>query len=156
MDALKAAAREIFDQCCEDLRIAVNGLDGDTLARQPAPETSSLATLVRHATSATRFLLTCAATGHGDRQHYRAVVRPAAFEGARSAADELIGLIDALEEDGRRLIAETPVDRFADSVLMDGSADGAPTRASSFLHALEHLREHVGHAQLTRQVLSTT
>jgi hypothetical protein len=27
------------------------------------------------------------------------------------------------------------------------------TRAYMLLHAVEHLREHVGHAQLTRQVL---
>ncbi len=38
-------------------------------------------------------------------------------------------------------------------VTMNDGADGAPTRAFAFLHALEHLREHVGHAQLTRQVL---
>lgn len=155
MDALKAAAREILDQCCADLRVTVNGLDAETLARPPAPETSSLATLVRHAASSTRFLLTCAATGHGYRQRYRGVERPAAFEGGSSAADELIALVDGLEEDGRRLIAEIPGDRLDQRVTMNDAADDAPTRAFAFLHAIDHLREHVGHAQLTRQVLSS-
>jgi hypothetical protein len=154
MDALKAAAREILDECCADLRITVNGLDAETLALAPAPETSSLATLVRHAATATRYLLTCATTGRGDREHYRTVVRPAAFDGGASAADELIGIIDALEEEARRLIAQVPLDRLDERVTMDGSTEETPTRAWSFLHAVEHLREHVGQAQLTRQVLS--
>ena len=32
-------------------------------------------------------------------------------------------------------------------------ADEPVTAAWALLHALEHLREHVGHAQLTRQLL---
>lgn len=154
MDALKAAVREIFDGCCEDLRITVRGLDAETLSREPAPDTSSLATLVRHAASSTRYLLSCAATGQGDRNYYRTVERPAAFEHASSKADELIAIVDQLEEEGRRLIAAVPVDRLDERVVMDAPPDEIPTRAYAFLHAIDHLREHVGHAQLTRQVLS--
>lgn len=153
MDGITHAAREILDQSCEDLRITLNGLDPETLAREPAPETSSLATLVRHATSATGFLLGCAATGHGDRQQYRQRERAAAFTGAPATAGELIGLVDRLAEEGRRLIAQTPVEALGETVVMAGESDDLPTRAYALLHALEHLREHVGHAQLTRQVL---
>ncbi|MGH2584990.1 MAG: DUF664 domain-containing protein [Dehalococcoidia bacterium] len=154
MDALKAAAREIFDQCCADLRIAVNGLDAETLSRQPAPETSPLATLIRHSASATRYQLTCAATGRGDRQYYRTVERPGAFEGQPATADALISVIDHLEEDGRRLIEAVPVDHLGERVVFEAETEEGPARAWALLHALEHLREHVGHAQLTRQVLS--
>jgi hypothetical protein len=153
MDALKAAARESFDQSCADLRIAVNGLDAAMLAREPAPEANALAVLVRHATSSTRFLLSCAAAGDGDRHHYMTVTRAAAFAGREGEADELIGLIDALEEDGRALIAELPLDRLAEPAMLAGTTAAPPTRAWAFLRAVEHLREHVGHAQLTRQVL---
>jgi Protein of unknown function (DUF664) len=153
MDALKTAARESFDQSCADLRVVVNGLDAATLAQEPAPETNSLATLVRHATSSTRFLLSCAATGDGDRRHYMTVTRTAAFAGGENEADGLIGLIDALEEDGRRLIAELPPERLGGPAMREGTTDTQPTRAWALLRALEHLREHVGHAQLTRQVL---
>ena len=155
MEAIKAAARQILDQCCEDLRITLNGLDDALLTREPAPETSSIATLVRHAASSTRFMLSCAATGSGARVHYRAVVRPSAFENKPSAADELIGIVDELEEEGRRLIAQIPAEGLDARVEVDdASADEPPTRAYMFVHALEHLREHVGHTQLTRQVLT--
>jgi hypothetical protein len=155
MEAIKAAAREILDTCCEDLRISLNGLDDATLTQEPAPETSSIATLIRHTASATRYLLTCAATGQGARVQYRTVIRPAAFGNEPSAADELIGIVDAMEEDCRKLIEEIPVDRLDERVVLD-DADPAeyPTRAYSLLHAVDHLREHVGHAQLTRQVLT--
>lgn len=155
MNALRAAARGGFDQSCADLRVAVNGLDTAALLREPAPEANSLATLVRHATSSTRFLLSCAAAGDGDRHHYMTVTRAAAFAGREGEPDELIGLIDALEEDGRTLLAEIPLDRLDEPAMLAGTTDGPPpTRAWALLRALEHLREHVGHAQLTRQVLA--
>jgi hypothetical protein len=154
MDALKAAAREVFDQCCADLRIAVNGLDAETVSRHPAPETSPLATLIRHAASATRFQLSCAAAGRADRQYYRTVERPGAFEGQPATADALISVIDDLEEDGRRLIEGVPVDRLDERVVFEAENEAGPTRVWALLHGLAHLREHVGHAQLTRQVLS--
>jgi hypothetical protein len=154
MEAIRAAAREILDTCCEDLRITLNGLDEAALTREPAPETSSIGTLVRHTASATRYLLTCAATGKGAREHYRTVVRPAAFGNEPSPADALIGIVDAMEEDCRKLIAEIPLERLDERVELDDAAPGeSPTRAYSLLHAIDHLREHVGHAQLTRQVL---
>ncbi len=153
MDGITQATRTMLDESCEALRITVNGLGPETLAREPAPEANSLATLVRHATSSTRFLLGCAATGSGDFARYRAGVRSAAFAGDEAMADELIGLIDALEEEGRRLIARMPTDALGETVALVGQTDNPPTRAYVFLHALEHLREHVGHAQLTRQVL---
>jgi hypothetical protein len=155
MEALRAAVREILDTCCEDLRITLNGLDEEALIREPAPETSSIATLVRHTASATHYLLTCAATGQGARAHYRGVVRPAAFGNEPSPADELIGIVDAMEEDCRQLIARIPLDRLDERVEMDDAAPGeSTTRAYALLHAIDHLREHVGHAQLTRQVLT--
>ena len=155
MNALKTAAREILDQCCADLRVVVHGLDAEALAWTPAPETSSIGTLVRHPTSATRFLLSSAATGHGDREHYRNVERAAAFAARETTADELIGLVDALEEDARRLVAETPLDRLDDAIVFQSPDEQPATRAWAFLHAIDHLREHVGHAQLTRQMIRT-
>lgn len=153
MDAVKTAAREILDQCCEDMRIAVKGLDAATLTRTPAPDTSPLATLVRHATSATRYMLGCAATGRGDFKTYRGDIRPAAFAGDQAEADALIRLVDQVEEDARRLIEEVPMEKLDERVVLDGATEPGPTRAWAMLHALEHFREHVGHAQLTRQVL---
>jgi hypothetical protein len=154
MDAVTAAAREMLDECCADMRIAVKGLDPAILERRPAAEASSLAVLVRHAISATRYLLGLAATGRGDRDAYRGEVRPAAFANDPVAEGELIGIIDTLEDEARRLIASVPVDRLGDHVVFAGTTEQGPTRAWALLHAIEHFREHVGHAQLTRQVLA--
>jgi hypothetical protein len=154
MDPIVAAVREMLDECCADMRIAVNGLDPAILEKQPAEDASSLAVLVRHADTSTRYLLGLAAAGRGDRDRYRGEVRPASFENVASTDEALIGIIDALEEDARRLIASVPLDLLGEHVVFESSSEQGPTRAWALLHAIEHFREHVGHAQLTRQVLA--
>jgi hypothetical protein len=80
-------------------------------------------------------------------------IRPAAFAGESTTADDLIRIIDQIEEEGRRLIEAVPLERLNERVVLEGSDEPGPTRAWALLHVLEHFREHVGHAQLTRQVL---
>ena len=154
MDALTEAAETAVREACRDLRAAIEGLETDLLARPPAPETSSLAVLVRHAATSTRTLLGAAATGRINRQRYRDEERTPAFENRPAAERDLREVLDSLEADAARLLAETPMDRLGEQVIPEGPVPGDPaTRAWMLLHAVEHLREHVGHAQLTRQVL---
>lgn len=154
MDAVVAAAETILLGCCTDLRRTVEGLDPDALAWEPAPDTSSIAVLVRHGTSAVRYLLNAAATGRANRERYLAEDRVPAFDRRPADAAELLGLIDALDADIRRLLPAVPTDRLGDPVAFEGAFEGEPpTRAWMLLHALDHLREHVGHAQLTKQVM---
>ena len=122
----------------------------------PAPDTSPLVVLVRHAVTSTKALLGAAATGRMNRQQYREEQRTPSFENRQGTEQELAALLDGLEADVARLLAETPLERLGDDIILEGAAPGDPaTRAWMLLRAVEHLREHVGHAQLTRQVLLT-
>src|SRR5215218_1105871 len=106
MDAVTQAAEAMVREACRDMRAAIAGLDTETLARAPAPETSSLAVLVRHSVTGTRALLGAAATGRMDRQRYRDEERTPAFRDRPATEGELAALLDSLEADAARLIAE--------------------------------------------------
>jgi hypothetical protein len=154
MQAIRDAAESILLGCCADLRAAVDGLDSEALLWVPAPETSPLATLVRHATSSARYLLGAAARGEADHARYSREERPDAYSGRPGDMAELNGLIDALAAEIPVLLAQTPDSGLEAVVTFNAPRDGAPpTRAWMLLHALDHMREHVGHAQLTRQML---
>ena len=153
MNALAAAAESILLGCCADLRAAVEGLDDPALAWQPAAEASSLAQLVRHGVTATGYLLGGAATGHANRTRYLADERTPSFTGGTGSASGLIALLGALESRIPAILAGVSGDRLAESVQVQGGEGEPPTRAWMLLHACDHLREHVGHAQLTRQLL---
>jgi len=102
---------------------------------------------VRHAATSTRTLLGAAATGRINRERYRDEERTPAFENRPATERELREVLDGLEADAARLLAETPVDRLGEQVILDGPVPGDPaTRAWMLLYAVEHLREHVGHA----------
>jgi hypothetical protein len=156
MNAVSAAAEMMIRESCSDLRAAIAGLDPELLAREPAPDTSPLVVLVRHSATSTRALLGAAGSGRMNRQQYRDEQRTPSFENRRATEQELVALLDGLEADVARLLAETPLERLGDDVILEGPAPGDPaTRGWMLLRAVEHLREHVGHAQLTRQVLLT-
>lgn len=154
MDAVSEAAGAMIAESCADLRATIQGLDEAALAWTPAPETSPLATLVRHAATATLYLLGGAASGRVNRQRYRAGERATSFAGDTTTEADLASLLDTLEAESRRLLGETPMDRLGEPVTFEDPTDDPPnTRAWMLFHAVEHLREHVGHAQLTRQIL---
>ncbi|MEA2579833.1 MAG: hypothetical protein QOE83_725 [Actinomycetota bacterium] len=147
-----AAAREELDEALDELRTVVVGLDRDSLNRLPLPQdTNSLAVLVVHGVASTRSWLSLA-TGapFPDRDRdaeFRTVVEdPAVF----------LAEFDAAAEACRELLSP--------EVVFDPAREGTgPWRvrelasenvsaAAALLHALAHLNEHVGHAQLTRQL----
>lgn len=156
MDPLTAAAVDLLRTNAADLRAAITGLGPATLNRAPVPDSSSLAILVEHAVSSTITQVEAAITGHMDRGRYMTEVRPAAF--ATRDADEarLHAALDRLDALINRLERQPPTDGYAGDILYEPPAGGPPrTRLWSLIHAIEHLREHVGHAQLTRQLLES-
>lgn len=154
MDPLTAAVQDMLRTSSADLRATVAGLDAATLNRAPAPDASSLAVLVEHAVSATRALVTSALTGRMDRQRYLTEERAAAFATRDADMPRLLASVDELDRLIDSLVTRAPGDGYAGDVVFEGGAETAPrTRLWSLVHAVEHLREHVGHAQLTRQLL---
>jgi hypothetical protein len=153
MKAIRDAAEQILLTCCADLRAVIEGLDPEALMWRPAPDTSPIAILIRHCATGTPTLLGAAVTGRIDRKRYVEEERIPAFSDRVSDAAELRELIDRLEADSRRLVSQIPDDGLGAAVESIPPVEGPPTsRAYMLLHAVDHLREHVGHAQLTRQI----
>ncbi len=154
-DPVFEAAGEIFDGAVAGLRQAIEGAPADTLNARPAgEETNTIAVLATHAMHSTRSWF---AVATGAPLPIRD--RPSEFRVTASSAEELLGFVDAMRQDCRALLAsEAPFEPGASRVTHRPGSAGDPDRVTSawaLLHALEHLQEHVGHAQLTRQVLDS-
>jgi len=145
------AAREVLDASLDELRKMLIGLPPDALNQRPAGEGSNpLAVIAAHALSGTRSWLSLATGAPLPERD-----RPAEF---RTVADaEFLDWADGMSAECRRLLE-------GDVVFDPGRTGAAPwrsddpttpvTAAWALLHALDHLGEHIGHAQLTRQLLN--
>jgi hypothetical protein len=140
------AAREIFDESVDHLREAIEGLSPETLNWRPAgEETNPIAVLAVHGMHSSRWWFTIA---RGLPLPERD--RPSEFVAESGGDAELLAFVDRMAEDCRaRLDAEEPFDATASRPVPD---DEPVSAAWALLHALEHLREHVAQAQLTRQL----
>ena len=150
-DPMVAAARHILDDSVAGMRPAIEGASADALNWRPAgEETNSIGILVVHAMTSTRTWLSVAVGApepERDRDaEFRTVVRDPA---------ELLATFDRLAGECRAALAtEDQVDWAAarTPARHPGSAPETITAGWALLHALEHLREHVAHLQLTRQL----
>ena len=146
------AARDILHDSLLELRVAVDGCTADQLNHRPAgDETNPIAVLVTHAMHSTRSWLSLA-TGAPlpDRD------RPAEFLVVVDDPAAFLAWLDGIADECRALLAgEVPYDPGATATApwRTAASDEPVTAAWALLHALEHLREHVGHAQLTRDLV---
>ena len=149
------AARDILGDSLVELRKAVDGCSADQLNRRPAgDDTNPLAVLVTHAMHSTRSWLSLA-TGAPlpDRD------RPAEFLVAVDDPAAFLAWLDGMSAECRALLdGDVAYDPGATATApwRTDAPDEPVTAAWALLHALEHLREHVGHAQLTRQLVRET
>jgi hypothetical protein len=140
------AAREIFDESVDHLREAIEGLPAEALDwRPPARDSNPITVLATHGMHSTRWWMTIARGAPlPDRD------RPSEFVAEVEDTDELLAFVDAFARDClARLDPEEPFDDGAMRAVPD---DDPVSSAWALLHALEHLREHVAQAQLTRQL----
>jgi len=146
------AARELLDDSLDELRSTIDGCAAEELNRRPVEDdTNPLAVLVTHALASTRSWLSLA-TGAPPPERDR----PAEFLVVVGDADAFMDRFDAIAGECRALLEGDVVFEPGATGTASWNADGAGepvTSAWALLHALEHLREHVGHAQLTRQLL---
>ena len=146
------AARDILGDSLRELRKAVDGCSADDLNRRPIEgETNPLAVLVTHAMQSTRSWLS-GATGAPPPERDR----DAEFLVVVDDAAGFLSWLDDISAECRALLEGDVVYEPGATVTAPWRTYGADeplTAAWAMLHALEHLREHVGHAQLTRQAL---
>jgi uncharacterized damage-inducible protein DinB len=147
-DPLLDAARELTDESIAGIREAIQGASADALNWRPGDDTNTIAVLTVHALHSTRWWLSVATDAPAPERD-----RPSEFEARASSAEELVALVDSMAEDCRSLLVARTFDPGASRTSR--TTYGPPetvTAAWALLHAVEHLREHVAHLQLTRQL----
>jgi hypothetical protein len=153
-DPTIAAARRILDDALEGMRAAVAATPPGRLNERPgSAETNPIPVLVTHALHSARSWIGVAVGGDLPPRD-----REAEFRVVADAPEALLTLIEDLGADCRAYLAtEAPFEAGAIRVTQRLHADDDPDTESAawaLLHALEHLQEHVGHAQLTAQLLA--
>ena len=154
-DPTVEASAEILRTALSDLRGAVEGMSADELNRRPGGEdTNSIAVLTTHSMHSTRAWLSLAVGVQPPPRD-----RPAEFRVVASEDDELLSFLDGMGTECVSLLdgATFDPDRTGLAPWRQGAQAKEPvTAAWALIHALVHLREHVAHAQLTRQLLGTS
>lgn len=148
-EAALTVTRESFDMMSQ----AVNGLPAGGLSWKPLESANSIAVLVVHSITATRFWMDAGSGRQRSLADYRAGERAASFRAEAGDATDLQRQIDEyMAELAGALGSATTAD--LERVAEWPGTDNAP-RASGYecLHrAIAHLREHVGQVQLTRDL----
>jgi hypothetical protein len=146
-DPIIEAAREIFDESVDHLREAIDGLAPDALAWQPAGEDSnSITVLAVHGMHSSRWWLSIA---RGLPLPERD--RPSEFVAESANDTELLAFVDTMAAECRARLDSAEA---FDPAVIRPTPEAEPVSAAwAILHALEHFREHVAQAQLTRQLL---
>jgi uncharacterized damage-inducible protein DinB len=131
----------------ERLRRVVADLDQELLDRVPAEGANSIAVLVTHAIGSEMGWLHLAA----GREHQRDRASEFLVRGRERA--DLARAVDDADATAKELIAAA----FAAGLETLRERPGARpvTVGYCLTHAIAHSAEHVGHAELTRQLLST-
>jgi Protein of unknown function (DUF664) len=141
------AARGFVQESLDSMRAAIVGASAEALNTRPAgDDTNPVAVLVVHAVNSTRWWLSVALGVPLPQRD-----RPSEFLTTVSGADELLASFDPVADACRALLdTDTAFDAGA---IREDPRDGEQVMAVwALMHAVEHLREHVAHAELTRQL----
>ena len=149
-DPFLTSAREVLERSQAEIRACIEGLGPEALNWRPAgDDTNSIAVLATHVLSSTRFWLTIAVGAPlPDRD------RPSEFRTEAPSADALLRFVDSMSSDCLSLLDPSRTVNWSaliDPRLQPQDQQRLPA-AWALLHALSHLREHVGQMLLTRQL----
>ncbi len=151
-DPILTSARAVLRAARDDMRAAIDRLPTDALNWRPTPDdTNSIAVLAIHSLSSTHLWLSIAVDGpRPDRD------RPTEFEFTASDSAALLASVDDSFATCLALVDKSRTVDWSSLRAAPPSPGDAETRqvfaAWALLHALEHLREHVGQMSLTRQL----
>jgi uncharacterized damage-inducible protein DinB len=147
IQAVRDSTRQILREQKASMREIVTGLSPEALNWKPAAEqgaeTNSIAQMLSHALDAERFLTAAAINVTVDRD------REAHFRVTVDNADEMLALIDRTEQEVEGFLGHLSGEHLATEVARPSRTH---TGAWWLLHAIEHSREHIGQAYLTRQL----
>jgi uncharacterized damage-inducible protein DinB len=150
-DAMVSAARGILDGSVQAMRSAIDGAPPEALNWRPVgPETNSIAVLAVHAITSSRMWLSIAVDAPEPERD-----RDAEFRTEATGADDLLATFDGIAADCRAALSIEKTIDWASERTPSRRPSSSPqtiTAGWTLLHALEHLREHVAHLELTRQL----
>ncbi len=148
-DPLLTSARAVLRAARDDMRAAIDGLPTDALNWRPTRDDSnSIAVLAIHSLTSTRHWLAVAVD-----EPFPSRDRDAEFEATARKPAELLHFVDSATAVCLSLVDKSRVvDWSALRDHWDPERDLQVFAAWALLHALEHLREHVGQMSLTRQL----
>lgn len=151
-DPILTGAQEGLLRSFGEMRRCIEGLPTDGLNWRPVgDETNSIAVLVTHSLHSTRSWLSVAVG-----EPLPARDRPSEFVETGQDAKAILALLDSMS--GDCLALADPARAVDWSALRETAARPNPadsrevTAGWAVLHAVEHLREHVGQMMLTRQL----
>ncbi len=145
MQAMTATVQQMVEILHERWGRIVDTMPEEGLNWQPdAPETNSIAQLVRHTMSVQTMLLT---RGVGDEVRHDHTY---SLRNDAATAAELHAVLDEANAKGGELLAR--LDTMDMGEMLPHSRFGQVRRAWYVLHVLDHGGEHVGHAELAAQL----
>lgn len=150
-DPFIQAARAALALAVNDLRPSIDGLPPEALNWKPAGDDSnSVAVLATHSMLSARSWIAIAVGAPRPPRD-----RDAEFLSRAQDASSLLALVDAVHAECEAMLDEDAhVDWTAtrETHARPGDRPGTAPAAWALLHAVEHLREHVGQIGLTRQL----
>ena len=151
MTPTHAGALQITRESLGFLRSSIEDVPDAALDWKPLPTANSMAVLVVHAITSTRFFLGAGSGKASSMTDYRANARAEAFRTAGVSKRQLLDMIDAFAAEAETIVAAgTEADVSGTVSLPTNDNLPVPDRngAGTLMAAIAHLREHVGHLQL--------
>jgi uncharacterized damage-inducible protein DinB len=153
MTPTHAAALQVTRDSVAMIVEALDGLPDEAAEFTPAPNTNSIAVLVAHCVTSTRFWLADGAGGVSSIVRYRAADRAPAFQTHGQSIAALRELAGTLPGDAEIILARGTEANLTEVVAWPEDRGEAPrSGAVCLVHAVGHLREHVGQIQLMRDL----
>ena len=146
MEAFAAAFVERLQVIGEAFQESVAGLPAEALDWSPGPEMNSLAVLATHAAAATRYLIGDVIAGDPSGR-----VREDEFRTAGVDAESLRRRLAEMITYAQEVVSQLSVADLEQEHLSP-QHNKTVTTAWCLFRALDHLAEHLAHAQLTRML----
>ena len=154
MTPTHAAALIVVRESLTLMHKALEGLPDEAAGWRPAPGTNSLVVLVEHSITSTRFWLRNGSNQRGSLLRYRAEDRAPAFGATGKSIADLVRDLDSFAREAEATLSGGD-ERALEAVLDWRSEDASEpvhTGVEALLRGLAHLREHVGQAELMRDL----
>jgi hypothetical protein len=146
------AAAVVLEESLAFLREAVRDLPDTALDWRPYAGGNTVGILVRHALTSTRFFVAAGCGAPGSFEAYRQTERAAAFETKGVSQADLIGDIDAVSHWIANQLRDGTEPNLVARMSFPGSPADGQSGAAMLFRAIAHLREHVGHVQVFRDL----